>query len=68
MERAGFHAPLVVENRPFILVCGNLNGICGAVWSEFASHAMLRRGSADGQEEGGAEGQVGGAGAARNRR
>lgn len=41
---------------------GNLNGICGGVWSEFASHAMLRRGSADGQEEGGAKGQVGGAG------
>lgn len=68
MERAEFHAPFVVENRPFILDVQKSGRDLQRCLDGFAAHVMLRRGSTDKQGEGGAERLVGGAKVARNRR
>lgn len=68
MERAGFHAPLVVENRPFILEAQKperdlqrcLGRICEPLDASARGRGQARRG--------GAEGQVKRAKVARNRR
>ena len=68
MERTGFHAPLVVENRPFILDAQKSGRDVQRCLGRVCSHVMLRRESADKQGEGGAERLVGGAKVARNHR